>query len=123
MVKSNNQNDPQALGHNRRDAKDRDEMSGSQAALDYAIDRKGSDSDEGKDFGIAGVREHMEVHGACDSTIGRVASMNDEFIKVACNANSRDQLLVIPIRWIARVDSFVHLDRTRDEVMLGESIH
>jgi hypothetical protein len=92
---------------------------GTEAAVEYVIEKVGIETDEGKDFGIAGVKEHMEVIASCGKKIGVVDGIEANAVKLTRKDRDDDQHHFIPLSWVARVDSQVHLNKNSKEAVAG----
>ena len=70
---------------------------------------------EGTDSGIAGIREHMKVVASCGKTIGEVDRVEGNAIKLTKAGSPDGQHHFIPVGWVERVDSHVHLTKNSKE--------
>ena len=61
------------------------------------------------------IREHMQVVCSNDKPFGTVDGVEGSFIKLT--KDDRGQHHWIPIDWVTRVDSKVHVDRPGDQAM------
>lgn len=92
---------------------------GAEAAVEYVVDKTGIDTDEGKNFGIAGIKEHMDVIASCGKKVGVVDGVEGNSIKLTRKDSADDQHHFIPLNWITRVDSHVHLTKNSKEAVAG----
>jgi hypothetical protein len=70
---------------------------------------------EGTNAGIAGIKEHMSVIASCGKTVGVVDRVEGSAIKLTKNDGPDGQHHFIPVGWIERVDSHVHLKKNSQE--------
>src|SRR5689334_1897317 len=66
---------------------------------------------EGTNAGIAGIKEHMDVIASCGKKVGVVDHVEGSAIKLTKNDSPDGQHHFIPVGWIERVDSHVHLTK------------
>jgi len=64
---------------------------------------------------VAAIREHMDVFGSCGNKVGRVDHVQGNTIKLTRNDSPDGLHHFIPTSWVTRVDSQVHLNRSRGE--------
>ena len=90
---------------------------GTEAAVDYVMDKTGIETEGGKDFGIAGIKDHMEVIASCGKKIGVVDDVEANAIKLTRKDSPDEQHHFIPVSWVARVDGQVHLNKNSKEAV------
>ncbi len=95
---------------------------GSENAVDFVKEKTGLGTTEGEDVGVGGIREHMSVIASCGKTVGVVDSVETNSIKLTRKDSLDDQHHFIPLNWISRVDSHVHLNRNSKETTEGWSL-
>ena len=67
------------------------------------------------DQGVAGVRERMDVIASCGSKIGVVDHIEGSALKLTKKDSKDGQHHFVPLEWIERVDSHVHLKKNSTE--------
>ncbi len=92
---------------------------GTEAAVEYVMDKTGIETEGGKDFGIAGIKDHMEVIASCGKKIGVVDNVEANAIKLTRKDSPDEQHHFIPVSWVARVDGQVHLNKNSKEAVAG----
>ena len=70
---------------------------------------------EGTNAGVAGIKEHMSVIASCGKKVGVVDHVEGSTIKLTKNDSPDGQHHFIPVGWIERVDSHVHLKKNSQE--------
>ncbi|HEX3151297.1 MAG TPA: DUF2171 domain-containing protein [Gemmataceae bacterium] len=70
---------------------------------------------EGTDVGMAGIKERMDVIGSCGNKLGVVDHVEGRTIKLTRNDSADGQHHFIPMDWVTRVDSHVHLSKNCGE--------
>jgi hypothetical protein len=70
---------------------------------------------EGTNAGIAGIKEHMNVIASCGKKVGVVDHVEGSTIKLTKKDSPDGQHHFIPVDWIERVDSHVHLKKNSKE--------
>ena len=90
---------------------------GTAAAVEYVIDKTGIETEEGKDFGVAGIKENMDVIASCGKKIGVVDRVEANGIKLTRKDSPDDQHHFLPVSWVARVDGEVHLNKNSKETV------
>ena len=70
---------------------------------------------EGTDAGIAGIKEHMDVIASCGKKVGVVDHVGGGAIKLTKKDSPDAQHHFIPVAWVERVDSHVHLNKNSME--------
>ena len=65
--------------------------------------------------GIAGIKVHMNVIASCGKNVGVVDAVEGGAIKLTKKDSPDDQHHFIPIGWVERVDSHVHLNKNSME--------
>jgi hypothetical protein len=74
---------------------------------------------EGTNAGVAGIKEHMIVIASCGKTVGAVDHVEGSAIKLTKKDSPDNQHHFVPIGWIERVDSHVHLKKNSKETEQG----
>ncbi len=64
---------------------------------------------EGTNLGVGGIKEHMNVIASCGKKVGVVDHLEGGAIKLTRKDSPDGQHHFIPLDWIERVDSHVHL--------------
>ena len=86
-------------------------------AVDFVKDKTGIG--HGKDVGLAGIKEHMPVYASCGKQIGTVDHVEGGNIKLTKSGSADGQHHMIPVSWVDRVDSHVHLNKNSGECETG----
>jgi len=86
-------------------------------AVEFAKEKTGLG--EPKDRGTAAIHEHMDVVASCGKTIGKVDCIEGNAIKLTKNDSPDGLHHFIPLAWIDRVDSHVHLTKNSTETEAG----
>ena len=93
---------------------------GTDNAVELVKEKTGMDGPvEGTNTGIAGVKEHMNVIASCGKKVGVVDHVEGSAIKLTKNESPDGQHHFIPVGWIERVDSHVHLKKNSQETEQG----
>lgn len=92
---------------------------GAEAAVGYVMEKAGIETDEGDDVVVADIKEHMNVIASCGKKIGVVDEVESTALKLTRKDSPDDQHHYIPLNWIARVDSQVHLNKNSIEAVSG----
>ncbi len=92
---------------------------GTEAAVEYVIDKAGIETEDGKDFGVAGIKEDMDVIASCGKKVGVVDDVEESSIKLTRKDSPDNQHHFIPMNWVARVDGNVHLNKNSKEAVAG----
>ncbi len=66
---------------------------------------------------LADIREHMDVIGSCGNVLGRVDHVEGGKIKLTKNDSPDGLHHFIPMSWVERVDSQVHVSKDCGEAM------
>jgi hypothetical protein len=74
---------------------------------------------EGTNAGIAGIKKHMNVIASCGKKVGVVDGVEGSAIKLTKKDSPDDQHHFIPVGWVERVDSHVHLKKNSKETEQG----
>lgn len=74
---------------------------------------------EGTNAGIAGIKKHMNVIASCGKKVGVVDAVEGSAIKLTKKDSPDDQHHFIPVGWVERVDSHVHLKKNSKETEQG----
>ncbi len=69
--------------------------------------------------GASNIQPHMAVVSSCGCTMGKVDGVQGDSIKLTKNDSPDGQHHFIPVSWVERVDSHVHLNKTADETKRG----
>jgi hypothetical protein len=89
---------------------------GAAKAVDFAKEKTGIGGPaEGTDAGIAGIKEHMDVIASCGKKVGVVDHVGGGAIKLTMKDSPDGQHHFIPVGWVERVDSHVHLNKNSME--------
>jgi len=89
---------------------------GTAKAVDFAKEKTGIGGPaEGTDAGIAGIKEHMDVIASCGKKVGVVDRVGGGAIKLTKKDSPDGQHHFIPVGWVERVDSHVHLKKNSME--------
>ena len=85
-----------------------------------AVKNKGADAshavaDTGANRGIAGIKKKMNVIASCGKKIGVVDHIEGNAIKLTKTDSPDGQHHFIPVGWVERVDSHVHLNKNSME--------
>ena len=70
---------------------------------------------EGTNVGVAGIKEHMDVIASCGKKVGVVDQVGGGAIKLTKKDSPDGQHHFLPIGWVERVDSHVHLKKNSME--------
>lgn len=84
---------------------------GAEQATDWVKGKTGLAADHG----VAGVKERMDVIASCGHKIGVVDHVEGTSIKLTKKDSNDGQHHFIPLEWIERVDSHVHLKKNSVE--------
>jgi hypothetical protein len=90
---------------------------GAEVVVDCVMEKAGIETDDGKDFGVAGIKEHMDVIASCGKQVGVVDDVQTSALKLTRKDSPDDQHHFIPLSWISRVDSQVHLNKNSKEAV------
>ena len=89
---------------------------GTEKTVDFVKEKTGIGGPaEGTDAGIAGIKEHMDVIASCGKKVGVVDNVGGGAIKLTKKDSPDDQHHFIPVGWVERVDSHVHLNKNSME--------
>ena len=93
---------------------------GTENAVEFVKEKAGAGGPaEGTNAGIAGIKEHMDVIASCGKTVGVVDRVEGSAIKLTKKDSPDGQHHFIPVGWIERVDSHVHLMKNSKETEQG----
>lgn len=95
---------------------------GAENAVGFVKEKTGLGTTEGENVGVGGIREHMSVIASCGKKVGVVDSVETNSIKLTRKDSPDDQHHFIPLNWVSRVDSHVHLNRNSKETAEGWSL-
>ena len=70
---------------------------------------------EGTDIGRSGITEHMQVIASCGKQVGIVDRVEGTAIKLTKKDSPDGRHHFIPVGWVERVDSHVHLRKNSKE--------
>jgi hypothetical protein len=73
----------------------------------------------GKDAGVSGIKEHMDVIASCGKKVGVVDRVEGQTIKLTAKGSPDGLHHFIPVGWVERVDSQVHLNKNSMETEQG----
>ena len=62
------------------------------------------------------IREHMDVIGSDGTKVGTVDNVQGGEIKLTKSADAEGKHHLIPLSWVAKVDSHVHLSKAANDV-------
>ncbi|HEY4312167.1 MAG TPA: DUF2171 domain-containing protein [Pirellulales bacterium] len=89
---------------------------GAEEAAEFVKDKTGMGGPaEGTDVGVAGIKKHMKVIASCGKTVGTVDGVESNAIKLTRKDSPDGQHHFIPVGWVERVDSHVHLSKNSRE--------
>jgi hypothetical protein len=89
---------------------------GAEKTVDFVKEKTGIGCPaEGTDAGIAGIKEHMDVIASCGKKVGVVDHVDDGAIRLTKKNSADGQHHFIPVGWVERVDSHVHLKKNSME--------
>jgi len=89
---------------------------GAATTVDFVKEKTGMGGPaEGTDAGIAGIKEHMDVIASCGKKVGVVDHVGGGAVKLTKKESPDGQPHFIPVAWIERVDSHVHLNKNAME--------
>ena len=93
---------------------------GAESAVDFVKTKTGMGGPaEGTDVGLAGIKEHMNVIASCGKKVGVVDQLEGNTIKLTKKDSPDGQHHFIPVAWIERVDSHVHLTKNSKQTEEG----
>jgi hypothetical protein len=90
---------------------------GAAKAVDFVKEKVGIE--KGKDFGVMGVKEQMEVVGCCGGRVGTVDHVEGNAIKLTKNGSPDGDHHYIPAGWVEKVDDKVHLSKNSEQAQAG----
>jgi hypothetical protein len=89
---------------------------GAEKTVDFVKEKTGMGGPaEGTDAGIAGIKERMDVIASCGKKVGVVDHVGGGAIKLTKKDSQDGQHHFIPVGWVERVDSHVHLQKNSME--------
>jgi hypothetical protein len=89
---------------------------GTGKAVDFVKEKTGLGGPaEGTDAGLTGIKEHMDVIASCGKKVGVVDRAEGGVIKLTKKDSPDGQHHFIPVGWVERVDSHVHLNKNSME--------
>ena len=95
-------------------------VKGADNAVEFVQEKTGmGEPAEGTNTGIAGIKEHMNVIASCGKKVGVVDHVEGNAIKLTKNDSPDGHHHFIPVGWIERVDSQVHLRKNSKETEQG----
>lgn len=86
---------------------------GAEEAVDFVKEKTGAGGPA--DVGIGGITEHMDVIASCGKKVGVVDRVEGSAIKLTRKDSPDNQHHFIPVAWVERVDSHVHLTKNSKE--------
>ncbi len=92
---------------------------GAEQATDWVKDKTGMGASEGKDLGVANIKERMAVIASCGKKIGVVDHIDATSIKLTRHDSPDGQHHFIPLGWVDHVDGHVHLKKNSMEAVQG----
>jgi len=84
---------------------------GAEQATDWVKEKTGIGCAERPD----GIKEDMDVIGSCGNKLGVVDHVEDDSIKLTRKDSTDNQHHLIPLSWVSRVDSHVHISKNCGE--------
>ena len=89
---------------------------GTEKAVDFVKEKTGLGGPaEGTDTGVSGIKERMDVIASCGKKVGVVDKVGGGAIKLTKKDSPDGQHHFIPVGWVERVDSHVHLKKNSME--------
>jgi hypothetical protein len=93
---------------------------GAGTAVDFVKSKTGMGGPaEGTDAGVVGIKDHMDVIASCGKKVGVVDHLESGAIKLTKKDSPDGQHHFIPVAWVERVDSHVHLTKNSKETEEG----
>lgn len=93
---------------------------GTEKAVEFVQEKTDMDGPaEGTYIGIAGIKTHMNVIASCGKEVGVVDAIEGSAIKLTRKDSPDDQHHFIPVGWVERVDTHVHLKKNSKETEQG----
>jgi hypothetical protein len=93
---------------------------GAAKAVEFVKDKTGlGGAKEGTDLGVGAIKERMEVFASCGKKVGVVDHVEGGALKLTKNDSPDGQHHFVPLGWVARVDSHVHLTKNSVETEQG----
>lgn len=84
---------------------------GAEQATDWVKDKTGMGETERAD----GIKEDMDVIGSCGNKLGVVDRVEAGSIKLTRKDSADNQHHLIPLSWVSRVDTHVHISKNCGE--------
>lgn len=89
-------------------------------AAEFVKEKTGMDGPaEGTNAGVDAIKKHMKVIASCGKTVGVVDSVEGSVLKLTKNDSPDGKHHFIPVGWVERVDSHVHLNKNSQETEQG----
>lgn len=88
---------------------------GAERAVGYVKERAGMHHSTSPDARAQGIREHMDVIASCGKKVGEVDRLEGPAIKLTKSSSPDGNHHYIPVAWVERVDSHVHLSKNSRE--------
>ncbi|OWK40589.1 DUF2171 domain-containing protein [Fimbriiglobus ruber] len=91
---------------------------GAEQAADWVGEKTGLGSNKeacGTAKSITDIREHMDVMGSCGNKLGTVDHVQGSSIKLTKSSSADGHHHLIPMSWVSRVDTHVHLNKNCGE--------
>jgi len=79
----------------------------------------GTGCEEGKDVGVGGIRQHMDVIASCGTKVGVVDRVEGNAIKLTKDSCNDGMHHFLPTSMVDHVDRHVHLNKNSKEAMAG----
>lgn len=93
---------------------------GAEDAVDFVKSKTGMGGPaEGTNVGLSGIKDHMNVIASCGMKVGVVDHLEGGAIKLTKKDSPDGQHHFIPVSWVERVDSHVHLTKNSKETEEG----
>jgi len=87
-----------------------------ETAVDFVKEKTGMGGPaEGTDAGVGGIKDHMNVIASCGKKVGVVDHVEGSAMKLTKNDSQDGRHHFIPVGWVERVDSHVHLRKNSKE--------
>jgi hypothetical protein len=91
-------------------------VEGTEKAVAFVKEKTGMGGPaEGTDAGVPGIKEHMDVIASCGKKVGVVDHFGGGAIQLTKKDSRDGQHHFIPVAWVERVDSHVHLNKNSME--------
>ena len=78
--------------------------------------KTGVDLSGGSTGSVAEIKEHMDVYASCGHKVGKVDHVLGEQIKLTKSDSPDGIHHLVPLAWVAKVDSHVHLSKDHETI-------